>query len=288
MKSSEYYPIFLALLGILFFSMMDAVMKAQALAMGVFAATFWRAAMGALVASILYLPRRPTMAQGRVLKLHIMRAVLNAFMLCCLFFGLTRIPLAQAIGLTFIAPIIALFLAAPILGETIDKGAKFAAALGFGGVTIMVGGDVLLLDVQADILGVVAILLFAVMYAVYLVLQRMQALVAKPLEIAFYQNFIMLLVLSLGLPFAGSLPANAVQWTGALAAGLLAVGSLILMSMAYRKVEAQRLFAVEYTAFIWAAILGWLIFEESVSTQTLLGTALIILGCVVTARSPVR
>ena len=228
------------------------------------------------------------MAQGRVLKLHIMRAVLNAFMLCCLFFGLTRIPLAQAIGLTFIAPIIALFLAAPILGETIDKGAKFAAVLGFGGVTIMVGGDVLLLDVQADILGVVAILLFAVMYALYLVLQRMQALVAKPLEIAFYQNFIMLLVLSLGLPFAGSLPANAVQWTGALAAGLLAVGSLILMSMAYRKVEAQRLFAVEYTAFIWAAILGWLIFEESVSTQTLLGTALIILGCVVTARSPVR
>ena len=198
MKSSEYYPIFLALLGILFFSMMDAVMKAQALAMGVFAATFWRAAMGALVASILYLPRRPTMAQGRALKLHIMRAVLNAFMLCCLFFGLTRIPLAQAIGLTFIAPIIALFLAAPILGEMIDKGAKFAAALGFGGVTIMVGGDVLLLDVQADILGVVAILLFAVMYALYLVLQRMQALVAKPLEIAFYQNFIMLLVLSLG------------------------------------------------------------------------------------------
>ena len=96
MKSSEYYPVFLALLGILFFSMMDAVMKAQALAMGVFAATFWRAAMGALVASILYLPRRPTMASGRVLKLHIMRAVLNALMLCCLFFGLTRIPLAQA------------------------------------------------------------------------------------------------------------------------------------------------------------------------------------------------
>ena len=29
-------------------------------------------------------------------------------------------------------------------------------------------------------------------------------------------------------------------------------------------------------------------FEESVSTQTLLGTALIILGCGVTARSPVR
>jgi S-adenosylmethionine uptake transporter len=92
----------------------------------------------------------------------------------------------------------------------------------------------------------------------------------------------------LGLPFAASLPANAAQWAGALTAGVLAVGSLILMSMAYRKVEAQRLFAVEYTAFIWAAILGWLIFEESVSTQTLLGTALIILGCVVTARSQVR
>ena len=51
----------------------------------------------------------------------------------------------------------------------------------------------------------------AVMYAFNLVLQRMQALVAKPLEIAFYQNTIVFTMLLVGVPFAVSWPANALQ-----------------------------------------------------------------------------
>jgi len=78
------------------------------------------------------------------------------------------------------------------------------------------------------------------------------------------------------------------QWSGAALAAALAVGSLMLMSMAYRQAEAQRLVAIEYTAFIWAAILGWLFFAEPVSSRTLLGTGLIVMGCLVTARGDGR
>ena len=284
MKPVAQYPMLIATLGIMLFSMMDAVMKGQALAMGTYNAMFWRMAMGALIVAVLYLPTGPVPASGRVLKIHLIRAALTAVMAYLFFFGLTRIPLAQAIGLSFIAPIITLFLAVPILGERIGANAKFAAVLGFGGVMVVVGGELLAVDEGSDAVGMIAVLLSAVMYAFNLVLQRMQALVATPLEIAFYQNTIVFLMLLVGVPFAVLWPESSCQWGGAALAAGLAVGSLMLMSLAYRQAEAQRLVVIEYTAFIWAAILGWWFFAEPVTARTLLGTGLIVLGCLVSAR----
>ena len=284
MKKAAQSPMLVATLGIMLFSMMDAVMKGQALAMGTYNAMFWRMAMGALIVAVLYLPTRPVPASGRVLKIHFIRAALTAVMAYLFFFGLTRIPLAQAIGLSFIAPIITLFLAVPILGERIGANAKLAAVLGFGGVMVVVGGELLAVDEGSDAVGMAAVLLSAVMYAFNLVLQRMQALVAKPLEIAFYQNTIVFVLLLVGVPFAVSWPASQFQWGGAMLAAAFAVASLMLMSLAYRQAEAQRLVVIEYTAFIWAAILGWWFFAEPVTARTLLGTGLIVLGCLVSAR----
>ena len=278
------FPMLVATLGIFLFSLMDAVMKGQATAMGAYNAMFWRMVMGALLVAVLYLPTRPAPASGRTLRIHVVRAGLTAVMAYLFFFGLTRVPLAQAIGLSFIAPIITLFLAAPLLGEQIGANARLAAALGFGGVMVVVGGELMAVDAGSDLLGMAAILLSAVLYAGNLILQRMQSLIAAPLEIAFYQNTIVFLILLLGVPFAVSLPENISQWGGAALAAGLAVGSLMLMSVAYRQAEAQRLVAIEYTAFIWAALLGWWFFGEAVTARTLLGTGLIVLGCLVSAR----
>ncbi len=278
------YVFFIAMLGILFFSAMDAVMKAQALALGAFNAMFWRMAMGALLVSVLYLPTRPRPASGSVLKLHFVRAALTAVMAYLFFFGLTRVPLAQAIGLSFVAPIITLFLAVPMLGEQIGSHAKLAAVLGFGGVMTVVGGEVLSTHQGSDLLGMLSILLSAVLYGVNLILQRMQALIAKPLEIAFYQNLIVFLLLLVVAPLWVVVPSEPAHWGGAALAAALAVTSLMLMSHAYSQAEAQRLVSVEYTAFIWAAILGWWLFAEPVSARTLLGTGLSVLGCLISAR----
>ena len=278
------FPMLVATLGIFLFSLMDAVMKGQATAMGAYNAMFWRMVMGGLLVAVLYLPARPAPASGRTLRIHVVRAGLTAVMAYLFFFGLTRVPLAQAIGLSFIAPIITLFLAVPLLGEQIGANARLAAALGFGGVMVVVGGELMAVDAGSDLLGMAAILLSAVLYAGNLILQRMQSLIAAPLEIAFYQNTIVFLILLLGVPFAVSLPENISQWGGAALAAGLAVGSLMLMSVAYRQAEAQRLVAIEYTAFIWAALLGWWFFGEAVTARTLLGTGLIVLGCLVSAR----
>ena len=148
LNQNPYLPIGLALGGVFLFSVMDAVMKAQALAMGTYSAMYWRNAMGALFAAILYLPSRPQRPSPDAFRLHVGRSALTAVMMYCFFFGLTRVPLAQAIGLTFVAPIIALFLASPFLGERIGPNAKFAALLGFGGVMVVVGGDLLRMNAE--------------------------------------------------------------------------------------------------------------------------------------------
>ena len=287
MKSMQHevrHVFYIATFGIMLFSMMDAVMKAQAMALGTFNAIFWRMAMGAIFVSIFYLPTRPALASGRTLKIHLIRAGLNAVMAYLFFFGLTRIPLAQAIGLSFVAPIVTLFLAVPMLGEQIGAHAKLAATLGFGGVMTVVGGEVFAASPGSDVLGMLSILCSAVLYGVNLILQRMQALIAKPMEVAFYQNLIIFCILLLGAPFLVVVPTELVHWGGAALAAALAVISLMLMSHAYSQAEAQRLVSVEYTAFIWAAILGWWFFAEPVSARTLLGTSLIVLGCLISAR----
>lgn len=286
-RSDDFFsrhPMWMATLGIGLFSIMDAVMKGQALAMGAYNAMFWRMVMGALLASLLYLPSRRSWAGGKTLRIHFTRAVVTAVMAYLFFYGLTRVPLAQAIGLSFIAPIITLYLAAVVLGEQIGAHAKLAAGLGLAGVLVVVGEEIFAPNGQSDLWGMAAILLSAVFYAVNLVLQRIQSLIVQPLEIAFYQNVLVLLLLAIGVPWLVTLPETTTLWLGALVSAALAVSSVLLMSVAYRHAEAQRLVAIEYTAFIWAAILGWLMFAEVVSSRTLLGTGLIVLGCLVSER----
>jgi len=288
LNQNPYLPIGLALGGVFLYSVLDAVMKAQGLAMGAYSAMYWRNVTGAVLAAALYLPVRPPRPSRPAFKLHMIRSALTAVMMYCFFFGLTRVPLAQAIGLTFIAPIIALFLAAPFLGERIGAHSKLSALLGFGGVMVVVGGDLLSMNAETDFLGVSALLAFAVMYAVNLILQRKLALIAKPMEITFYQNAFVLLFITPFAPFFLLMPANEWQWGGAVLAGSAAIGSLILVSIAYRRAEAQRLISTEYTAFVWAAMFGWWFFGETVTAQTLLGTGLIMIGCMVGAYRETR
>ena len=284
MKENLGFPILLAVLGVLFYSLLDAVMKAQALAMGTYSAMFWRMGFGVMFALLLFSQGRVALVSSRELKIHFLRAALTTLMTYLFFFSLTRIPLAQAIGLSFIAPIITLFLAAPLLGEQIGNNAKLGAGLGFMGVVVVVGGEIISLNADSDLPGLGAVLLFALLYALYLILQRKHSLMARPMEIVFYQNIMVFIILLLGAPFFVSLPANAMEWGGAALAAAFAMGSLALMSMAYRRAEAQRLVSIEYTAFIWAALLGWWVFDEGLTLQTLLGTGLIVAGCLTSLR----
>jgi S-adenosylmethionine uptake transporter len=221
------------------------------------------------------------------MRIHLFRGALTAVMAVLFFWGLARVPLAQAIALAFIAPLIAIFLAAGFLGETIGRRTIAASLIAFAGVLLIFVGQT-----QADLghdalMGSFAILASAVCYAVNIILMRQQALVAQPIEIAFFQNLIVAALLLAAWPVMGGAvlpPLDQVPFI--LLASFLSTASLLLLSWAYARAEASYLAATEYTSFLWAMLFGWLVFGESVSLYTLAGACLIVAGCFLAARTP--
>jgi S-adenosylmethionine uptake transporter len=277
-----------ACIGIGTFSLMDAAMKELALAAGAYSATLWRNATGATMMSVLFVGTRQRWPASTVLRLHLKRSLVVAFMAVSFFWSLTVLPLAEAIGLSFIAPVIALYLAAILLGEKIGREAIIGSVAGLLGTAIILFGKFSGEYGEGAIWGTAAVLFSAVLYAYNLVLQRQQALLAGPIEIAFFQNLLTAAILSLVAPWWLE-PLT--EYSLTLAAAGLATISVLMLSWAYARAEAQVLIPVEYTAFVWAAIFGWLFFSEPVTVWTIAGTALIVAGSLVAARvkpSPVN
>ena len=279
-----FIPFMVAAAGVGTFSLMDAAMKDLALSIGAYNAVMWRNSVGALLMGVLFVGTRQKWPPLHLLKMHLWRSIVVAVMAVSFFWSLTKLPLAEAIGLSFIAPVIALYLAAVMLKETIGKEAIWASLAGLGGVAIIMAGRLSGHYTMDHIWGAAAVLFSAVVFAYNLILARQQAQVAGPIEIAFFQNLFVALTLGLAAPwFLQPIGMSDAPMVGASAA--LAVISLLLLSWAYARAEAQILIPVEYTAFVWAAFFGWLFFAEPVTLPVLLGTALIVGGSLIAARA---
>ena len=279
---------FIAALGaVAVLSIMDAVMKHLVLAIGIVAVSVWRAAANLLLSSVLYLPRRPAWPDRKTLRVHVVRGIDVTIMAVLFFWGIGRVPLAQSIALTFIAPLIAMLLAAAFLDERIGSRSIAGSIAAFAGVIVIVFGQARANVGNDVLLGIAAIIGSAVCYAVHLVLMRRQALAAKPLEINFFQCLTVMALWLLALPLAG-LPAwPGGQWIWVVIACLLSTSGTLLFAWGYARGPASYLAATEYSGFLWASVLGWIVFHERVSLTTLAGAVLIVGGCLVAARGKV-
>jgi S-adenosylmethionine uptake transporter len=190
-----------AAFGIGTFSLMDAAMKDLALAIGAYNAVLWRNGLGSLLTGVLFLGTRQRIPMLAVLKLHLWRSFIVALMAVSFFWSLTVLPLAEAIGLSFIAPVIALYLAAVLLGETIGREAIIASIAGLGGVAIILVGKFSGDYSDESLWGAAAVLFSAVVFAYNLILARQQAQQAGPIEIAFFQNLFTAAILALAAPW---------------------------------------------------------------------------------------
>jgi S-adenosylmethionine uptake transporter len=280
--SSIALPFAVACLGIASFSVMDAVMKHLVLALGTYNALVWRTGAVAVMSGALFFALRAPWPGRLAMRIHLIRGLVGAVMAILFFWGLGRVPLAQAIALAFISPLISLYLAAMLLKERIERRAIAASLLGFAGVAIIFAGQA-----EADLgrealWGSVAILLSACLYAYNIILMRQQAQVARPLEVAFFISGITTLAYLTAAPVL-AVPPSAQHWPLILFAAFLSFASLLLLAWAYARAQAQHLAPVEYTSFVWAALLGWFVFGEEVSGFTLAGAALIVGACSIAA-----
>ncbi|MGJ3628934.1 hypothetical protein AB5I41_22510 [Sphingomonas sp. MMS24-JH45] len=128
-----------------------------------------------------------------------------------------------------------------------------------------------------------AILVSAVLYALNLVVARVQSQAARPGEIAFFQSAIVTTILLLAAPWLLAVPPAAEWWKIAVAA-MLATGSLFLLAWAYAHGETgylgdDRIYVVRLCRRAERPVFG-----ERVATTTLLGTGVIVAACLFAAR----
>ena len=277
-------PFGAAAAGVGFLALMDAFMKEAALASGAYSVTVLRALIGAAIIAPFWLARRTVRPNKAAMKLHLERGFVSAFMALAFFYAITKMPLAEAIAISFIAPIVALFLARALLGETIQRSAYLASVLGFAGTLVSVGGQLGMGrenagPVSDDFLyGLAAMAFSALLYAYNFVVIRKQSQVAGPVEVATFHSGVGGLILLLFAPFFWQTPGSG-SLVSVTIAGALTVAGAMSIAWAYARAETQALVPMEYTGFLWASLFGWLFFRESVSLTTLIGATLIVAGC---------
>jgi len=279
-------PMAMATLAVASLSLMDAYMKSAALAVGALTAAWLRSAIATGIALPLWLARGRRWPDRQVLKLHLQRSVVATFMALTFFYAITKLPLAEAIAISFVAPLIALYLARVLLGETISRQAVIASLLGFAGTLVIIGGKMGQSDFDRDTaLGLAAILVSALLYAYSFILIRRQSQVAGPAEIATFHSGVSVILLGLAVPFLFEMPdrSTLVDLT---AAAVLTVAGAMAFAWAYARAEAQVLVPLEYSGFLWASLFGWIFFTEKLTTPTIIGTAIIVASCWVAARKP--
>ncbi|MBX9643502.1 MAG: DMT family transporter, partial [Novosphingobium sp.] len=104
-----------------------------------------------------------------------------------------------------------------------------------------------------------------------------------PVEVATFQALFATLFLGLLAPWLAVQPSlEALGYVSGSA--VLAAISLMVISWGYGREETQVLLPLEYTAFIWAALFGWLMFDEALTLPTVAGAVLIVIGCWIATR----
>lgn len=282
MTTGPLIPFLVASLGIAIFCCMDALMKGLGLALGAYSTLLWRTMVGVTLTGAIWAAGRPAWPSRALLGLHVGRGVVVAAMALLWFHAITLIPLAEAVAISFFAPLLATWGAGLFLGERVEARAVAGSCLGLAGVGVIVAGQLGAPHGPRVVEGIAAVVASAVLYAGNLVLQRHQAQQAAPPEIAFFQTGTVLACLLPAIPWTVS-PEPA-QWPRLVAAAVLSTVSLLLLTWAYARAQAQVLVATEYTGFIWLSLLGWWFFGEVLTLATLVGAVLIVGGCLLALR----
>lgn len=266
-------------------TLMDALIKALSGRYPTLQIAFLRFGFGLAGAAVYAAWIRPGWPTREASMFGAMRAVIIVVAATTFFYGLALLPLADAIALGFIAPVLTALFSVLLLGERLDWRILLALAGGFGGMLLIVGGGLgggrgFDSDV---VVGAVAVLVSAVAYALNIVMLRHRATRDPLAQIVLFQNLGPAAILAIPVLWVWTPPTLADYAIFALL-GTLGVTAHTMLAHAFSRIEAARLAPVGYVTLVWGMLFGFLFFAEVPGLATLAGAALIVLGTLVSQR----
>lgn len=186
------------------------------------------------------------------------------------FTSISYIPLANAVALVFIAPVVLTTMSALFLREKVPLTRWIAVSVGFVAVLIIVRPGFTSFH-WASLLA----LCTAVAFSLYLLSTRMLAGTAPPMVTLMYQSLLGVVVMSAILPFVWVMPTPT-GWLLMVTLGAIAAVSHFLVIKAFEFADASTLAPYNYTEIIMATLLGYVVFGDFPDPWTWVGMALIV------------
>ena len=271
-KSGPFY----FLISVIFFSVMEILVKFLSSSYPIGELVFFRGFFG-LLPIIFIMPKKKFFQNFKTkkIKLHIFRTITGCFALISIFFGLKYLPLADAISITFAAPIFATIFSIFFLKEIVGKKRWFAVLIGFLGILIILKPGTSLFSIYS-----IFPILFCVGFAASASLIRILSKTDKNYLISFYYTAGLTLVSLFLDPLSWKIPLFK---DCLLLISIGIIGSLgnIIITEAYRKSEISLITPIKYLNLIFAIVFGYYLFNEVPEFSTLIGSVFIVVSTVI-------
>jgi drug/metabolite transporter (DMT)-like permease len=262
------------LLGVSFLASMDAAVKTalnlDVTVIQVMAIRGWIITC-VLILSLPFQGGWSVLATGRI-KLHLLRTGIGFFAPLCFFLSLKYLPIADATAIFFCTTFFMTAGSVFVLGEQVGIHRWSAVIIGFIGVLIVSspGSEGFHL---ASILPLIA----GAAYAGIILSGRLLTRTDSPFKLVFYFNAFNTLIATLLLPFYWNTISGEIMALMLLISGL-ALGGYLCLTYAISIAPIGALAPIEYIALMWAALFGYIFWQEIPTPSTWLGITIILLA----------
>jgi drug/metabolite transporter (DMT)-like permease len=278
----------LKVISALLFAVMSALVRHLGEKYPVGQVVFFRSAFAILPVVLIYAWRNELMAAVRTLRPlgHLGRGAISMGGMFCNFAALARLPIVDATAISFAAPLITVAMAALLLGERVRIYRWSAVAAGFIGVMIMLAphfDPALHARAPGTALGLAFAIGGAFFNAGSVIQTRRLTETETTSSIVFYFSLICALAGLATWPLGLLAPAWSIAWlmpTWIELAALVTIGLIggiahILLTESYRLAPASVVAPFDYTAIVWAFLLGYVFFGELPTLYVFAGAAVI-------------
>jgi drug/metabolite transporter (DMT)-like permease len=201
--------------------------------------------------------------------LNVARAGLLCAVTLMFFTAIAHLPLVDAQAISFVMPLAIVALAHVVLGEKVGPRRWAAVLVGFAGVLLIVRPS------GTMHWAAVLCLAMALVNAGFHIVTRMLARTDPARTQLLYAGTAGTLVFSALVPFVWIDP-SAFGWLGLATMGLLGAAGHWFLGEAYARAQPAMLAPYIYVQIVWAALLGWAVFDHWPDSWTLAGSAIVV------------
>jgi drug/metabolite transporter (DMT)-like permease len=240
---------------------------------------FYRSAFGIVPVVLIYAWRNELAAAVRTTRLpgHLGRGTISIGGMFFNFSALARLPIVDATAISFAAPFITVALSAIFLRERVRIYRWSAVVVGFIGILVMLMPYFDLARhaaAGATIAGAAFAIAAAFCNAGSVVQTRRLTETETTSSIVFYFSLICALAGLATWPF-GWISASWGELPALVTIGLFGGIAHILLTESYRWAPASLVAPFDYTAMVWAFVLGYVFFDELPTVHVFIGAAII-------------